>query len=55
MPTYEYHCLDCGDHFTRTEPSYAHAPTERVLCPRCRGRRVEQLLSSAPREEKAGS
>ena len=45
MPTYEYHCSDCGETFTRREHVSEHA--ERApACPKCGSNRVEQHFGS---------
>ncbi len=49
MPVYEYHCPDCNaqvEIFLRTR-------TEEPVCPSCRGKRLEKLIS-APAGHVAG-
>lgn len=43
MPTYEYRCRDCGRTFDRVESlsDHGHARPE---CPKCKSKRVEQVL-----------
>jgi putative FmdB family regulatory protein len=45
MPTYEYHCRDCQHVFDRTEPLAEHGK-QTPTCPKCRSRKVEQVLTS---------
>ena len=44
MAVYEYHCAACGHQFTRTERLRDHG-TAKVICPKCRSARVEQMLA----------
>ncbi len=45
MPTYEYHCMECGHVFEHHEHIEEH-PTSHPKCPKCQSVKVEQLLSS---------
>jgi len=40
MPIYEYACRDCGQRFEDLVMG-----SEQPACPRCRGRKLEKLLS----------
>ncbi len=44
MPTYEYRCRDCNTVFDRIEPQaeHGHKPP---LCPKCKSKSVEQVLT----------
>jgi putative FmdB family regulatory protein len=44
MPTYEYRCRECGEVFDRVEPLAAHGHGM-PACPRCKSKKVEQLLT----------
>ncbi len=43
MPIYEYRCLDCGCEFSRLILS--SADSDPLECPKCKGRRLERLMS----------
>jgi putative FmdB family regulatory protein len=43
MPTYEYHCPNCGETFTQRENISSHTQ-HRPVCPKCHSDRVEQQL-----------
>jgi len=45
MPQYDYACTDCDHHFTviLTLDEHEH---EKVKCPKCGSRKVEQLVSA---------
>ena len=43
MPIYEYHCITCDQRFERLTSG---AERLEVTCPRCRGGKVERLLST---------
>jgi putative FmdB family regulatory protein len=45
MPTYEYRCRDCHNVFDRTEPLAEHGRS-RPECPKCKSKKVEQVLTS---------
>jgi putative FmdB family regulatory protein len=45
MPTYEYRCRDCHHVFDRIEPIAEHGHT-RPACPKCKSKKVEQVLTS---------
>jgi len=45
MPTYEYRCRDCHHLFDRVEPLAEHGHT-RQECPKCKSKKVEQVLTS---------
>jgi putative FmdB family regulatory protein len=51
MPIFEYRCRDCG---TRFEKLVLKPATDKVACPACGKRKLEQLISSflAPVEGK---
>ena len=44
MPTYEFRCTKCGVVFERRMTVDARAKA-RPVCPECRGRKVEPVLS----------
>jgi putative FmdB family regulatory protein len=44
MPTYEYRCRDCGRRFDRVEPLAEHGQGH-PECPKCKSKRVEQVLT----------
>lgn len=44
MPTYQYHCLDCGHDFETIEHIDEHARGH-PPCPACRSEHVEQVFS----------
>jgi len=44
MPTYEYKCEQCRRHFTRLE-SIAEHGRRRPACPKCKSKKVTQLLA----------
>jgi putative FmdB family regulatory protein len=41
MPTYEYLCQDCHKTFSKTL-TLAEADTQKIACPHCRSKNVEQ-------------
>ena len=45
MPTYEYHCRECGKKFSVTL-TFSEHDQARVACPRCKARKVEQQFST---------
>jgi putative FmdB family regulatory protein len=45
MPTYEYRCRDCHHVFDRVEPLAEHGHSH-PACPKCRSKKVEQVLTS---------
>lgn len=45
MPTYEYECKDCKKKFTVILSLSEHDKT-RVSCPKCKGKKVVQNISS---------
>lgn len=45
MPTYEYTCESCGKRFSKVESISAHAKG-RPACPKCKSRKVVQVLSA---------
>jgi putative FmdB family regulatory protein len=45
MPTYEFDCLKCGRKFTLVLSLRDHEK-ENVSCPRCKSKKVEQLVTS---------
>ncbi|HEY7635737.1 MAG TPA: zinc ribbon domain-containing protein [Gemmatimonadales bacterium] len=44
MPTYEYRCRECGEVFDRIEPLADHGHGL-PACPRCKSKKVEQVLT----------
>lgn len=44
MPTYEYHCQDCGKEFEQVERLLEHGKSQ-CACPGCGGRNIEQRMS----------
>jgi len=45
MPTYEYECLDCNKKFSVILSIPEHEKIK-VSCPKCKGKRVKQSLST---------
>jgi putative FmdB family regulatory protein len=45
MPTYEYRCKGCGHKFVEVLTIGEH-DKYKPKCPKCEGRKVEQLISS---------
>ena len=45
MPTYEYECKGCNKKFT-VILSISEHETTKVSCPKCKGKRVKQSLST---------
>jgi putative FmdB family regulatory protein len=45
MPTYEYQCLDCKKSFSLIL-SIAEHDKARAACPKCKGKKVKQVVSS---------
>jgi putative FmdB family regulatory protein len=45
MPTYEYRCRQCHENFTVRERISDHTP-ENMVCPRCRSRDVDRVMSA---------
>ncbi len=44
MPSYEYECEECGEHFT-VLVSIAEHDRKRPFCPKCKSRKVIQVLA----------
>ncbi len=44
MPIYAYRCTKCGHDFERTM-TVAEREKARPVCPKCKGRKVEPVLS----------
>lgn len=44
MPTYGYHCTQCGASFERQEHVSEHG-TQRPSCPKCHSDRVQQQMT----------
>ncbi len=44
MPIYEYRCRACGNTFSTLVAS-CEIPEEDIVCPRCKERQAEKLLS----------
>lgn len=45
MATYEYRCEDCNRKFTLIQSISEHEKTK-VACPKCKGKKVRQLIST---------
>lgn len=45
MPTYEYECRDCGKKFALVTTIAEH-DKGKAACPKCKGRKVKQVVSS---------
>jgi putative FmdB family regulatory protein len=45
MPIYEYGCLECGREFTLVLSLHEYED-KTVACPRCKSKKVEQLVTS---------
>ncbi len=43
MPTYEYKCTNCNKHFVVVESISRHG-SRRPTCPKCKSRKITQLL-----------
>ena len=46
MPTYDYVCRDCQEHFSQREHIAEHGSTP-VSCPKCKSKNVERELAAA--------
>ena len=44
MPTYEFRCKKCGEHFSVRERITDYARVK-VACPKCKSHAVERLMS----------
>ncbi|MBN2283551.1 MAG: zinc ribbon domain-containing protein [Deltaproteobacteria bacterium] len=44
MPTYEYQCSDCKKNFTLIQSISEHEK-KKASCPRCKSKKVKQLVS----------
>jgi putative FmdB family regulatory protein len=42
VPTYQYHCKECGKSFERTETIAEHEAAK-VRCPKCNSKKVTQV------------
>jgi putative FmdB family regulatory protein len=45
MPTYEYECLDCKKKFSAIM-SISEREKTKVSCPKCKGKKVKQSIST---------
>lgn len=45
MPSYEYKCQECREHFT-VLLSIAEHDSKRPACPKCKSKKVTQVLAS---------
>ncbi len=45
MPAYEFKCKNCGEEFTLDE-SFKEHREHHEKCPKCRSKRIEQLISA---------
>ena len=45
MPTYEYECRDCGKTFSLILSMTEHGKTK-AACPKCKGKKVRQVVST---------
>ena len=45
MPVYDYHCRSCGTDFVQKEKIAEHGQASAV-CPKCKSREVERVLSA---------
>lgn len=45
MPTYEYQCLDCKKSFSLILSITEHDKA-RAACPKCKGKKVQQVVST---------
>jgi putative FmdB family regulatory protein len=45
MPSYEYECQECNKHFT-VLVSIAEHDSKRPACPKCKSKKVTQVLAS---------
>ena len=46
MPIYEYHCSDCKQYVEVFFLSFAEASEVKPVCPECRGKKLERIISS---------
>ncbi len=44
MPTYEYRCTECRKQFSVIQ-SITERETSKVACPKCKSKKVKQLVS----------
>jgi putative FmdB family regulatory protein len=44
MPTYEYHCEACKKEFSLIQ-SFSEHEKGKVTCPKCKSKKVKQLIS----------
>jgi putative FmdB family regulatory protein len=45
MAFYDYECADCKKKFTVKHSFEEHDRHEKILCPKCKGRHVRQLVA----------
>lgn len=45
MPTYEYQCQNCGKKFSIISSISEHSATK-VSCPKCKSKKVKQVIST---------
>ena len=45
MPTYEYECLNCKKRFSLTSSISEHSKSK-VSCPKCKSKKVKQVIST---------
>lgn len=45
MPTYDYHCVDCGKDFFVIEHISEHG-SSKPECPECKSTKVERVISN---------
>ena len=45
MPSYSYHCQQCGKRFTTVEPISAHSD-RKPACPKCGSKRVQRVFGA---------
>ena len=46
MPYYEFECTECGAEFTVKETFSEHDRHEKEKCPKCKSKKVEQLIGT---------
>ena len=44
MPTYEYHCKGCKHEFSIVQSFHEHEKNK-VICPKCKSKKVQQQIS----------
>jgi putative FmdB family regulatory protein len=45
MPTYDFQCEKCNHEFSRVQSISGHEK-QKVTCPKCKGKKVKQLMTA---------